>query len=168
MFIYVAAYVLIFLLGATPFMEILGVIPIGVAAGLPAIPVSVVAFLGNMSTIWLLILLAERVKTWLKKRREKKEKEKESSAKRGERGKAIWKKYGLPGLAIVAPILVGSHLAAVVAIGAGGERRQIFLWMTISIIIWTIATGIASHYGIDYLFNQTGYEGFLNDLLDME
>ncbi|HLS10188.1 small multi-drug export protein [Lentibacillus sp.] len=166
MFIYVIAYLFIFLLGATPFMEILGVIPIGVAAGLPAIPVSVVAFLGNVSTIWLLLLMAERVKERLKKRREKKGKG--SSEKRGKRGKAIWNKYGLPGLAFVAPVLVGSHLAAMIAIGAEGGRQQIFLWMTISIIFWATVTGIASHFGIDYLYNHTGYDGFINNLLDME
>ncbi|WP_078382212.1 small multi-drug export protein [Sutcliffiella halmapala] len=165
MSIYIA-YIIVFLLGATPFLEVVGVIPIGVAAGLPALPVTILAFLGNILTIWLLILLIDRVKLWLQRRKEKKGKE--VSEKREKRAATIWKKYGLPGLAFVSPILIGSHLGVILAMSFGGTRKQITIWMTFSVIVWTVGMGIASHYGIDFLFNQTGRDGFLTDLLDTE
>ncbi|MUK88406.1 DNA-binding protein [Ornithinibacillus sp. L9] len=160
------AYIVIFLLGATPFMEVIGVIPIGVAAGLPAFPVVILAFLGNILTIWLLIMMMDRVKLWLQRRKEKKGKN--IPEKREKRAVTVWKKYGLPGLALLSPILIGSHLGAILAMGFGGTRKKITFWMTSSIIGWTIVMGIASYFGIDYLFKQTGREGFLTDIIDME
>lgn len=160
------AYIILFLLGATPFFEVVAVIPIGIAAGLPALPVTIVAFAGNIITIWLLILMMDRVKEWLQKRKEKKGKD--GAEKRQKRAVSLWKKYGLPGLALLSPLLIGSHLGAILAMSFGGTRRNITLWMTISILIWTIAMGVASHYGIDFLFQQTGREGFLTDLIDLD
>lgn len=160
------AYLIIFLLGATPFFEVVGVIPIGVAAGLPALPVAILAFLGNIITIWLLILMMELVKKWLHRRKEKKGKE--ISEKKSRRAAAIWKKYGLPGLTFVSPILIGSHLGVILAMSFGGKRKQIAFWITLSIIAWSVGMGVASHFGIDYLFNKTGRDGFLTDLLEIE
>lgn len=165
MSIYIA-YLVIFLLGATPFFEVIGVIPIGVAAGLPALPVTILAFLGNILTIWLLVIMMDHVKNWLQKRREKKGKN--VSEKRQKRAVNLWKKYGLPGLAILSPLLIGSHLGTILAMSFGGTRKNITLWMTTSILGWTIAMGIASHFGIDYLFQQTGREGFLTDFINLK
>lgn len=159
-------YLVLFLLGATPFFEVVGVIPIGVAAGLPAVPVTIVAFAGNILTIWLLIIMMDRVKEWLRKRKEKKDKD--IPEKRQKRAVNLWKKYGLPGLAILSPFLIGSHLGTILAMSFGGTRKRITIWMTLSILGWTIVTGIASHFGIDYLFQQTGREGFLTDFIHLD
>jgi uncharacterized membrane protein len=158
------AYFTVFLLGAVPFLEATIVIPIAVAAGLHAFPVSIAAFLGNILTIWLLILLMDHVIGWMKKRRERKGKN--ISNKRQERAMRIWKKYGLPGFAILSPLLIGSHLGAFLAMTLGGSRRKITVWMTASVLGWTIVTGVLSHYGIDYLFNRMDREGFLQDFFE--
>ncbi|MDQ7789282.1 MAG: small multi-drug export protein [Clostridia bacterium] len=115
------AYTAVFLLAAIPFLEVVGVIPIGVAAGLPALPVTVLAFLGNIATIWLLIFLMGQIKAWLQRREE--EKGKSRPKKREERAARIWKRYGLPGLALVSPILIGSHLGAILAMTFGGTKE---------------------------------------------
>lgn len=163
--IYVA-YLFVFLLAAIPFFEVVGVIPLGVVAGLHALPVTLLAFLGNILTIWLLILLMDQVKRWLQHRKEKKGKE--PSKKRQARAERVWKKYGLPGLALLSPILIGSHLGAVLAMGFGGKKKQITFWMTVSVTIWSVVMGFTSYYGIDFLHNQTGREGFLTNILDTE
>ncbi len=157
------AYIIVFLLAATPFLEIVGVIPIGVVAGLHAVPVTIIAFIGNMLTIVIVIFLMDKIKVWLEKRKQKK---KEKSKKREERAARIWKRYGLPGLAIISPILIGSHLVTILAMGFGGTRKQITVWMTASIFVWAIVTGVASHYGIDFLFSKTGGSGFLDGLIE--
>lgn len=156
----------IFLLGAVPFLEILVVIPLGVVAGLPTLPVTILAFAGNILTIWLLILMMDRVKKWVERRNEKKGKE--LSEKKAKRASTIWKKYGLPGLSILSPIFIGSHLGVLLAMGFGGGKRQITFWMTLSIAVWSIAIGVASYFGIDGLFEKTGRDGFLTDLLKIE
>lgn len=141
-------------------------IPIAVAAGLPALPVTLVALAGNMSTILLLIFLTGQIKAWLKRRQEGKEEDPGRTNKRKERAARIWKKYGLPGLALVSPIVTGSHLGALLAMSFGGTKRQIAYWMTISLVLWAVAVGLASHLGIDILYRHTGQEGFLTDLLE--
>lgn len=160
------AYLIIFLLGATPFFEVVGVIPIGVAAGLPAFPVAILAFAGNILTIWLLILMMDHVKKWMEARREKKGKD--IPEKRQKRAANLWKKYGLPGLAILSPFLIGSHLGAILAMGFGGTKKRITLWMTLSITGWTLIMGIASYYGIDFLYQKTDREGFLSNIIDLD
>ncbi|PWA11219.1 DNA-binding protein [Pueribacillus theae] len=156
------AYFFVFLFAATPFFEVAGIIPIGVAAGLNAFPVTVLAFVGNMLTVLLVILLMDKIKIWLEKRQEKK---KGKSKKREERAARIWKRFGLPGLALISPILIGSHLGSVLAMGFGGTKKQITTWMMISIFAWSVVMGIVSFYGIDFLFSQTGSEGLLIDFL---
>ena len=157
------AYIIVFLLAAIPFFEIVGVIPIGVVAGLHAVPVTVLAFIGNMLTIMIVILLMDKIQGWLEKRIEK---DPEKSKTREQRAVRVWKRYGLPGLALLSPVLIGSHLGAILAMGFGGTRKQITVWMTASIFFWAIVTGIVSHYGVDFIFSQTGGEGFLNDFLN--
>jgi uncharacterized membrane protein len=159
-------YLIVFLLAAVPFFELVVVIPIGIAGGLNSFLVSVLAFLGNIATILLIILLMDHIKSWLQKRRERKGEG--SFSKRYSRAERVWKKYGLPGLALISPFLIGSHLGAVLAMGFGGTRKQITFWMTTSLVLWTVIMGVASHYGIDFLFQQTGREGFLTDILNLE
>ncbi|GIQ68742.1 DNA-binding protein [Xylanibacillus composti] len=156
-------YLAVFLLAATPFLEVVGVIPIGVAAGLPALNVTIVALLGNLATIWLLILLIDKFKQWRARRQASKGQAAEG--KRHKRAAQIWKKYGLPGLAIISPFLIGSHLGAMLAMSFGGTKRLVGIWMTASIVAWSILAGIFSHYGVDWLFSQTGRDGFLVDFL---
>lgn len=160
------AYFTVFILGAVPFLEATIVIPVAVAAGLHALPVSILAFLGNTLTIWLLIFLMDHVIAWMRQRKEKKGKE--ISEKRQKRAAKIWKKYGLPGFAILSPLLLGSHLGAFLAMTLGGSRRKITSWMTASVLGWSVLTGILSYIGIDYLFERTGRDGLLTDLLHID
>lgn len=157
------AYVIVFLLAATPFFEVVGVIPIGVAAGLSSWKVTIVAIIGNLTTIWLLILMMEKFRAWQERRRERKGKP--ASDKRRKRAAHIWQKYGLPGLALLSPFLIGSHLGVLLAMGFGGTKKRIGIWMTASILAWSVLAGILSHFGIDFLFQQTGRDGFLTDFL---
>ncbi len=157
-------YAVVFLLAATPFLEVVSVIPIGIAAGLPAVSVTIVALLGNLATIWLLILLLEKFQNWRNKRRESKGQP--ATGKRQQRAAHIWQKFGLPGLALISPFLIGSHLGTILAMGFGASKRNVGIWMTASVAAWSILAAILTHYGLDLLFNQTGREGFLMDFLE--
>lgn len=159
-------YLIVFLLGATPFIEVVGIVPIAAAAGLPVFLVAVVGFLGNALTIWLIILMADHVRAWWERRREKKGKE--EPAKRQKRAAKTWNKYGVPGLSFLSPLIIGSHLGAILAIGFGAGKRQIAMWMTMSLLFWSVTIGIVSYFGMDYILQKTGYEGFLSNLLERE
>ena len=126
-------YVLVFVLAATPLLEILVVIPIGVALGLDPVLVAVVAFAGNVVPIYGIVLAGDRLSAWLDARRDG-----ERSSRRA-RAERIWNAYGLPGLALLAPVATGVHLAALLALGLGARGRSTLGWMTASIAVWTVA-----------------------------
>ncbi|WP_312912081.1 small multi-drug export protein [Natronosalvus caseinilyticus] len=134
-------YVLVFALAATPLLEILVVIPLGIALGLDPIAVAVTAFAGNVLPIYGIVLAADRVAAWLENRRSD-----EPSARR-KRAVRIWNRYGLPGLALLSPVTTGVHLAAVLALSLGARGRDTLAWMTGSIALWTALITLVSVAG---------------------
>ncbi|MBD1381423.1 small multi-drug export protein [Metabacillus arenae] len=172
-------YFVVFILAAIPLFEVIGVIPLGVLAGLPPIPVGIVAFLGNVVTILLLIFLVDHMKAWMKRRRTRKidsheetaasmEPPKEGTSKRSKRARKIWEKYGLPGLTIIGPLVVGSHLSAFMSMSFGSKKSWVTGWMIGSLLLWSTVTTAAAFYGIGFLNESTGSEGFLVDLIKGE
>ncbi|MBP3950693.1 small multi-drug export protein [Bacillus suaedae] len=151
------AYLLVFVFSATPLFESIIVIPLGIFAGLSAIPVTIVALVGNLLTVYLVIVFVEQIKNWRNKRKKQEGVEKQN--KRSERAKAIWKKYGLPGLAIIGPLFVGSHITALMGLSLGGSKKMVASWLTASLIFWCILAAILAHLGFD-LFNAQDREIF--------
>lgn len=138
-------YILVFILAAIPIIEIGIVIPLSLVKGLNPILVAIFAFLGNLSTVYLLIVFFEKYQQWRGKRKDK-------PKKRSKRAVDIWNKYGLPGLSITAPILIGSHIAVIIAIAFGANKFLTLLWITISLGLWAIAFTVVSYYGVQWLF----------------
>jgi hypothetical protein len=141
----VLGYALVFLLAATPWLEILVVIPIAVGLGLDPVGVAVLAFLGNVLPIYGIVVGYDRVRTWLERRR--------GSDESGRHGRArrLWDRYGLPGLALASPILTGVHLAALIALAAGSPKRSVGAWMTASVAVWTVVLTLGSFYGLGFV-----------------
>ncbi|WP_404404225.1 small multi-drug export protein [Jeotgalibacillus malaysiensis] len=144
-------YALLFLAAATPWLEIALVVPLGILRGLSPFWVMVTGFAGNLLTVFLLIVLFQKVKEYLAKRNEKKQTHKEN--KRQTRARNVWNKYGLPGLSLLGPILIGTHIAAFIALSLGADKTRVLVWQIVSIAIWTLAFGYAAIFGIDFLLN---------------
>ena len=144
-------YFLVFLGAAIPWFEIALVIPVGIISGLSPFWVMLLAFVGNMLTVLLLIIAFQKVKVWMESRKRKDGKE---DSKRTERGKRIWNKYGMPGLALLGPILIGTHIAAFIGLLFGASKLNTTIWMTISIALWTLVFGIATAMGFDFFIRS--------------
>lgn len=140
------AYVLVFLLAAAPFAEAYIVIPIAILGGLSAIPVFVIGLLGNYATVLLVILFVDRIRNW----RNKKNRGGSGSAKRTQRAQALWNKFGFPGLALIGPLVVGSHLTTLMGVILGGTKKQAAIWMAISLLVWCVAFTVLGHLGVDF------------------
>lgn len=145
-------YLLLFVLAAIPLFEILLVIPIGVALGLDPLLVAVVAFAGNALPIYGIVLGYERLSAWLEGRRDSAS----DHSNRRARARRIWNAYGMPGLALLAPIVTGIHLATILALGFGARGRSTLLWMTASIGVWTVVITVASVTGMSMLEGVIG------------
>ncbi|HZG83720.1 small multi-drug export protein [Paenibacillus sp.] len=139
-------FLVLFLLAAAPWMDVSLVVPLGVAWGLSPVWVGVTAFAGNFLLILLLGLFFKQIDHWRQARRERKGIV--GPTKRETRSKAIWEKYGIPGLALLAPIFVGTDIAAVLALTLGASKTRVVGWMTISLALWTIVFAAASVYGL--------------------
>ncbi|MFP7298302.1 small multi-drug export protein [Neobacillus niacini] len=144
----IGGYVLVFVLAALPFFEGYAVIPLATIAGLQVVPVFLIGIGGNILTVFLLIKFVEQFQNW---RRKRKNTDEHKETKRTKRAFHLWKKYGLPGLAMFGPLLVGSHLTALASMSFGGAKKSTFLWISVSIIIWSIVFTVLLYFGIDFL-----------------
>jgi Ca2+/H+ antiporter, TMEM165/GDT1 family len=114
-----SSYVLVFLAAATPVVEILVVIPTAVLAGMAPVPVTLVALAGNLSTV---VLVPSRVTgaavvapTAPGPRR--------TTRRTATSARALAQRYGVPGLALLAPITTGTHIATVAALATGASSQ---------------------------------------------
>jgi uncharacterized membrane protein len=142
-------YVVLFLFAAAPWMDVSIIVPLGIVWGLPPIGVSIVAFSGNFLLILLLGIFFKKIDRWRKNRKQKKGIQ--NPTKKERRSREIWEKYGIPGLALVAPIFVGTDIAAIIALTLGSSKTRVVGWMTISLAVWTIVFAIGSVYGFSLL-----------------
>ena len=144
-------YVLVFVLAAIPWFEILLVIPPAVALGFDPVAVALLAFLGNVLPIYGIVAFHDRLSRWWASRRTTSEDDERSESKRRQRAKRVWNRYGLPGLALAAPVVTGVHLAAVIALGLRASGRDVAVWMTASIALWTVVLVVATVAGVSAL-----------------
>ncbi|QQK82066.1 small multi-drug export protein [Salicibibacter cibi] len=174
-------FILVFLGAAVPFIEYMTVIPLGIIIGLPLVPTIIFGFIGNLVTVFLVIVLVDKIREVLRRRKKKyvslPDKNEESvpnpeneiseieeadttemnweesfTSKRSQRAQKLWDKYGLPGLTVLGTGLFSSHLTALMACTFGGNRTYVFLWMTISLALWSIILGVAVQLGMDTIF----------------
>ena len=143
------AYVLVFLAAAIPVIEVLVVVPAGILAGLAPVPVLLLALAGNLSTVVLVILVGDRLASWWRAR---------TAARGGDptagerprmvRARHLARRWGVPGLGLLAPLTTGSHLAAVAALATGAGQRRVLAWMTIGLVLWSVVVAVATTLGV--------------------
>lgn len=140
------SYVLVFLAAATPVLEVLVVVPAGVIAGMPAIPTAAVAVAGNLTTVVLVGVAGDRMLGWWRRRRPAPEGE---PSARSQRARALARRWGVPGLAFLAPITTGTHIATVAALATGSDTRRVLRWMAAGLVVWAVVAAAATAAGLD-------------------
>ncbi len=138
-------YILVFLAAATPWLEIMLVIPVAIGLGLSPIPVTLISFIGNALPVFGIVALFRQ---WERHR---------GPVRRNwsPRARRIWNRYGLPGIALAGPVITGVHLATVMALALEADRRRTVVWMSLSLFIWsvvTLAVTLAGFEGFRWLF----------------
>lgn len=115
-------------------------IPVGFALGLPAVLVWVAAVSGNLGMVALAFLAGGWLRPWIYRNR--------WLFKRRERVERAWKRYGVLGVALQAPVITGTPTAVVVAIALGAPSRLLLQWIVASVLLWgAVLTGAAA-FGI--------------------
>ncbi|MGP4072057.1 small multi-drug export protein [Piscibacillus sp. B03] len=152
-------YSMVFILAAVPFLEGPIIAPVAVLAGLSFWPVFILAVIGNVITVYLLIIFIDRVKEWRAKKKEK-------QSKRESRAKNLWDKYGLPGLALIGPFFVGSHVTAFSSLVLGGNKKKVAFWMSISITGWSLIFCVLVYFGFSDIHENNPFVDRLIDIFE--
>lgn len=127
----------IFIAGAIPWFEAIAVIPSGIIFGLDPVLTVIAAVLGNAITIFVFAYAGAQIRQWLIARRKAKGKEGESM--RFEKAQAAFDKYGVFGMAVLGPILIGTQFAAAISVAAGVRPFRAGAIVTAGMILWAIA-----------------------------
>ncbi|MCF6138461.1 small multi-drug export protein [Pseudalkalibacillus berkeleyi] len=176
------SYLFVFILAAIPLFELVIVIPLAVIGGMSPLMTAILAFLGNALTVVLLIIFVDHVKEWMRKRKHKQNRmqhvkqeeyitteanaEGMEESKKGKRARALFDKYGLPGLTIIGPFFVGSHISAFMGMSFGSNRKVVTSWMMTSLILWTMIMAVASSYGVTFFIPDVEEDGFVMRLFN--
>lgn len=146
----------IFLGGALPWLEAIIVIPVGILANLPVVLVVLVAVIGNLLTVWLTAFYGQRIREWwIDRRRSRVENPGEPEDPRRhhrhqQRVKRIMERWGMPGLAALGPLGLGTQLSALVAVAAGVSARSASLWVGVGTIAWSMVAAVLTVTGASF------------------
>jgi len=156
----------VFAAGATPWLEALLVVPVGVSAGLPFGAVMLAALSGNVLTIAVAIWFGEAIRdAWVRRKKRRAlgrgdppasealppiNSDADASAPPG-RARRVFERWGLPGLAILGPLGLGTQVSAALAVALGQSRRSTFLWISVSTGVWALVAGVLALGGLRLL-----------------
>ncbi len=129
----------IFLMGAIPWLEAIGVVPVGIIFGFDPVLTVIAASVGNIITIAVFAYAGDRIRSWVIARRRKKGIE--PKAGRYEKAQRAFDKYGIFGMAALGPVLIGTQFAAAASVAAGVKPLKVTLLISIAMVLWAI--GIA-------------------------
>lgn len=143
----------IFIAGAIPWLEAIGVVPGGILFGLDPTAVVLSAVAGNTITIFAFAYAGDKIRDWLKKRRASKGKEGESP--RFAKAQASFDKYGIYGMGLLGPILIGTQFAATISVAAGVKPLKTSIIISVSTLLWSVAIAVGMVlFGLDEVFTR--------------
>jgi len=147
-----------FLGGAIPWLEVVMVIPAGILAGADPFLVLLFGLVGNLLTVWLAAYFGEQIRNWWVERRARRREAKpesaavsEKKAARQQRVNRIMMKWGMPGIAILGPLGLGTQLSALAAVALGVRARSAFLWVGAATLVWASIAAVLAVLGVSAL-----------------
>ena len=124
-------------------VELWAAIPAGFALGLPPWLIAAASTLGAAFGALMVLVLGENVRNWILKLRHKESKDEEPGYLY-----RIWMRFGVIGLGLLAPLLVGAPLGAAIGIALGAPAKRLMLWIIVGIIGWAVLLTTAGVLGL--------------------
>jgi len=121
-------------------VELWAAIPAGTALKLNPLLNGFASGLGAFIGALLVILIGDRLRNWLLKKKDRAHHNKGQIYR-------IWEKYGVIGLGLLSPLITGSLLGAALGISLGASPKRLLFWMGIGIVLWTIVLTTISTLG---------------------
>jgi membrane protein YqaA with SNARE-associated domain len=123
-------------------------IPLGFALGLNPWIICFVSAAGSITAAIGVSLIGDNIRDRFLNWKYKDEKSLKKS-----RMHHIWKKYGVVGLGLLSPLLLGAPLGAAMGIALGVARNSLIFWMSVGIILWSIGLTLLGIGGIHTFIN---------------
>lgn len=129
-------------------VELWVAIPAGFAMKIHPLTIGIVSAAGAFIGVVLVVLLGERFRHWILKRRSRDEGPAKNRSSRRATMERIWHQYGIAGLGLLAPLLTGAPLGAVLGLALGTPPARLITWMGVGIIIWTAILTTVAAFGL--------------------
>jgi hypothetical protein len=127
----------VFLAGAIPWFEAIAVVPAGILFGLDPVLTVISAAAGNIITIAVFAYGGGALRKWIVARRVATGKEAESP--QFVKAQQAFDKYGIYGMAVLGPILIGTQFAAAASVAAGVKPLKTTVLISSAMVIWAVA-----------------------------
>ena len=137
----------VFIFGAIPWFEAIGVVPGGILVGLNPTLTVIAAAGGNLITIAVFAYGGAKIRSWVVARREAKGKHPKSD--RWSKAQKAFEKYGIYGMAILGPLIIGTQFAAAASGAAGVRPARVTLVISIAMLLWAIAFAVLTSWAVD-------------------
>lgn len=124
-----------------PFVENYGAVVIGSVAGIPIWATVAMAIVGNVAVIALITMLTGRTRDAVLARRDPHDTAAPVGAGKNQRVRALFDRYGIPGVTLLGMLLVPTHFIAVTLVSFGCSRTGVIVWHAIAITIYAVLTG---------------------------
>ena len=124
-------------------LELWAAVPTGFVFGLNPAVTGVAAAAGAILGVAIIVLLGGHVRAWFVRRYD-------IQGRRGRQGIAqkIWRRYGVIGLGLLAPLITWAPLGAVMGIAVGAPARRLLLWMVLGAVVWSAIQTVLGVLGL--------------------
>jgi hypothetical protein len=117
--------------------------PAGLALGLSPLVIGAVAAAGALAGLIVIVYPGERLRAWLVARDSRQGKNRSMN-----RAKRLWGRYGVIGVGLIAPLIMGVPAAAALGVAMGAPRQKLVPLLTVVILFWGIVLTILSWLGL--------------------
>ncbi|MEQ8474217.1 MAG: hypothetical protein RIC35_23680 [Marinoscillum sp.] len=118
---------------------------LGLAYDFSILETTLLTLAGMMSTVYLISYFGPQIKR-ISDRIFIRKKKRKTFTKRNRRFVKIWRKYGVPGVAFLTPLLLSPPGGTILANALGGKRPEIIKWMWIFGGIWSFVLTLIVKY----------------------
>ncbi|MGL1888690.1 MAG: small multi-drug export protein [Reichenbachiella sp.] len=122
---------------------------LGVSYGLSIVEIVVLNVLGMMTAVFVITYFGE----WIRHQSQRllKRKKRNVFSKKSRKYVQIWQKFGTPGIAFFTPVLFMPIGGALLANAFGCKKRDIFLYMLVSFLFWSIGFTLVLQYAAHWV-----------------
>ena len=136
----IAAFLIVFGLGA---VELWVAVPAGLALRLHPIAIAITTAAGGLVGVLIIGCTGNRVQSWLLRRRGG-----TPDVQPGAALARVWARYGVAGLGLLAPLLIGAPLGTALGMTLGAPTTRLLFWMSVGVLLCSIGLTLAGTLGL--------------------